>query len=304
VKEDTENPEDFAILFALDELQRRPGAAESRVPSEEGLAFAARLYVETMGLLPYSLDAVAPSASLRGRLLSALAGDETQPLMKASRAPAVAAPLPSGPVAVAPVARAARTATAPQVPSRSRRWPLALAATLAVAALGVAGWLFVQVEEQRATIVRLESTLRQEQARATTAQAAAELNAQSGAAASLALVTSPAVEVCALRPSQSGAAQPAARGALFVAADHQHWYLAVHGLRPAPAGQRYQVWFVVGTMAFSAGTFEARAGERVALSSETMPAGTEAVRITLEPEAGSSAPSGPEVLFGDEMFRT
>lgn len=301
--DETEDPETLAIQFALEELRGRTGDIDGRVPADEGMATAARLYVETLGLLPYALPPVAASAGLRGRLLAALSGDETQPSQKLrTRAP-------SGTVPLIPAAASGELRRAPAtVPERrpARKWPLALAAMLALAALGLSGWFFAQLQEERAANARLQAQLRQasERASAGASEASSELAELGEHAANLALVTSPAVEVCALRPSGSPPPQPGARGALYVAADHQHWYLAVHGLKPAPPGRRYQLWFQAGSLAYSAGTFDARPGERVVLSSETMPVGTVAVRITLEPSSGSSQPSGPEVLFGDQMYRT
>lgn len=301
--DETEDPETLAIQFALDELRGRTVDIDGRVPADEGMATAARLYVETLGLLPYALAPVAPSAGLRGRLLATLSGDETQPSQK------LRTPPPSGAVPVIPVAASGEVRRAPATAAArrpARKWPLALAATVALAALGLAGWFFAQLQEERAASARLQAQLRQAEARASAGAAAAssersELDQQ---AATLALVTSPAVEICALKPSGSPPRQPAARGVLYVAADHQHWYLALHGLQPAPPGYRYQLWFVAGSLAYSGGSFEARLGERVVLSSETMPVGTAAVRVTLEPGSGSSQPSGPEVLFGDQMYRT
>jgi anti-sigma-K factor RskA len=89
---------------------------------------------------------------------------------------------------------------------------------------------------------------------------------------------------------------------LFVAADHQHWMFAVEGLAPAPDLQEYQLWFLVGERPVSGGTFRVETGRRVELSSPTMPAGTTAVAITLEPRGGMPRPTGPQVLFGDRLI--
>ena len=67
-------------------------------------------------------------------------------------------------------------------------------------------------------------------------------------------MTSPAVLVSPMRPvvrPGQPPLQPDARGVLFVAADHQHWYMSLQGLQPVPAGQVYKLWFVAD-----------RAGER------------------------------------------
>ena len=51
----------------------------------------------------------------------------------------------------------------------------------------------------------------------------------------------------------------------------------------------------------SGGTFSMKPGEAAHMSSATMPADTTAVSITLERKGGAVLPSGPQVLFGDQM---
>jgi hypothetical protein len=115
-----------------------------------------------------------------------------------------------------------------------------------------------------------------------------------------ALVTAPAVTVMPLRPADP---QNQARGILFVAADHQHWYLALHDLPPAPPGRDYQLWWIAEEGTVSGGAFDLAAGEKKELSSETMPAGTQGVVITLEPARGGSKPTGPEVLRAAGVYQ-
>jgi hypothetical protein len=108
-----------------------------------------------------------------------------------------------------------------------------------------------------------------------------------------ALVTAPEVTIRPLHP----VGEPSrARAMLFVAPDHQHWYMAVHDLPPAAPGRDYQLWWVAGEGMVSGGTFDTRPGEKMELSSETMPADTRDVVITLEAEGGAPAPTGPEIL--------
>src|SRR4030095_2325711 len=109
-------------------------------------------------------------------------------------------------------------------------------------------------------------------------------------------VTSPAVLVSPMRPSGEAPLQPGARGVLFVAADHQHWVLSLEGLQPPEAGKTYKLWFVADQGTVSAGSFTARPGEPVELSSKTMPAGTRESLVTLETDPNAPAPTGPEVL--------
>ncbi len=113
------------------------------------------------------------------------------------------------------------------------------------------------------------------------------------------LVTDPGGSINRLAPASGPGdptAPPDARGLLFVAPDHSHWVLALQNLPPTQAGEGYQLWFMGETAAVSGGTFTARPGEVVKLSAESMPAGTQAILITLEPAAGSPLPSGPKVL--------
>jgi hypothetical protein len=236
-----------------------------------------RLHTETLGVLPYALEPRALSAALKGRILAALAGGQ------GAGAPAPRRPVPP----------ATEMAAAPHVARpRPSRWPLRLAAALATALLGAGLWLFLQNQEQSAAIARLEFETRRLGEALSRAEAARE---------SVALLTSRGVEVCPLRPGAG--APPAASGALFVAADHQHWYLAVQGLLPCPAGRRYQLWFHTAGGTVPAGTFDARPGETVELRSPTMPAGTRAVSITLEAAGGAASPTGPRVLYGEDLMR-
>ncbi len=88
---------------------------------------------------------------------------------------------------------------------------------------------------------------------------------------------------------------------LYVADDHQHWYLRARNL-PAPGeGRAYQLWFLVGNDPVHAGTFELQ-GDEAVMSSPTMPAGTTAALITIEPTGvATERPQGPVVLYGRDM---
>ncbi|MGH9381901.1 MAG: anti-sigma factor, partial [Thermoanaerobaculia bacterium] len=185
-------------------------------------------------------------------------------------------------------------------PRRAVPWLLPLAATLVAALLGVSAWLWTRLDEQSERIARL------------TRQVQELREARSGSAGDarlaaleeyLRIVSTPGVEVCPLRLTAVEAASGQARGILYVAPDHQHWYLALSGLRPAPQGQAYHLWFFVADRPVSAGSFEARPGELVRLGSDTMPEGTHAVGITLEPSEDVEQPSSEPILFGDEVMR-
>lgn len=290
----------LAVLEALETAADADSPAGAAAPGDEGETLA-RLYTEVLGLLPLALAPVVPPPALKQRIL-ALTGDETQELdgsPAAEEAPSAASPgRVAAPVYAMPAAAAATLEPARR--QRASRWPLALAASLALALLGVSAWsawLYGGMRLQGATIDNLTRELQGVQARAESLaeqQAAAEAQLAE-LKANFGLVTSPAVEMNAMRPAEQSP-QPQARGVLYVAADHQHWYLSVHGLEPLGNGRQYQLWFMTDTEAVSGGTFDARPGSPVNLSSEHMPAGTKAVVITMEPGSGAPAPSGPEVL--------
>jgi hypothetical protein len=99
-----------------------------------------------------------------------------------------------------------------------------------------------------------------------------------------------------LRPTGQVQFARNAHGHLYIAEDHQHWYLSVHDLAPSGTGREYALWFLGKRGAVPGGTFTAASGEPLHLSSVHMPASTKAIIITLEPASGAPAPSGPEVL--------
>jgi anti-sigma-K factor RskA len=103
-----------------------------------------------------------------------------------------------------------------------------------------------------------------------------------------------------LRPVEPSGAR-FARGVLYVAADHQHWFLKVVGLPPPAAGRGYQVWFVTAAGPVSAGMLGPATAAGAELGSASMPAGVEAVAITLEPATGMPQPTGAQVLAGSQV---
>jgi hypothetical protein len=194
------------------------------------------------------------------------------------------------------------------VPLASRRRPIgwlgALAAALILALAGLSAWLYVQQVGQRETMARLRREAMEAKQRETVARQQAERfkNDYSQLRTTMTLVTAPAALVNPLRPV--GRLQPDARGALFVAADHQHWHLSIEGLKPSLRGKVYQLWFVPEQgPPVNGGTFLAKPDERVEMTSEAMPAGTRSAMITLEEAGGARLPTGPEVLRGAGMIQ-
>lgn len=291
--------EDRTILAAIEALER--GSDASAAPRlDEAEETLARLYTEVLGLLPYDLEPVEPSAEARKRLMASIHGDETQPAASAL----AAVPPRSAAEARPPRPAPAAPALAPARRRAPRRWPLAVAATLCFLLLGLSAWLYLQLDRQRQTIARLQNELIAERNRAeeAVAQARSGQTTEQDVRANLALVTSRAVQVNPMRPAGATPLQPGARGVLFVAADHQHWYLSLEGLQPAEPGKAYKLWFVAEEGTVSAGSFTARPGAPVELSSETMPAGTTGALVTLESDPAADAPAGPEILRAEGAF--
>jgi len=77
-------------------------------------------------------------------------------------------------------------------------------------------------------------------------------------------------------------------------------YLLATGLQPLPPGKAYELWVIAGQKPLPAGVFKADERGRAVV---TLPWLDETVRVqtfavTLEPEAGTPAPTGPMVLAG------
>lgn len=241
-----------------------------------------RSYLEIVGLLPYELDAVEPSSATKEKLMASLR--EEGESWHAKRQEEV--------VLLSSI----------QGTGGWKSWALPLAAGLVLALVGVSGWQRAHMKRQQDEMAQLAGHLR-------------EVNLQSGelaryqqelleAQAKLSVLAASGVEVCSLHPMEERLAAAPPTATLFVAPDHQHWYLRIDGLEPSPEDRAYQLWFITAEGAqVSAGTFDPRPGARTELTATTMPGGTVAVSVTVEPLGGSSEPSGPPLLFGDEVMR-
>jgi hypothetical protein len=327
------HPEDRTILAAVEALEggsEAPGAPPRADLDDTTEETRARLYTEVLGLIPYELEPLQPSPGAWARVMALVQGDETQdvrepapptepePIRLTSMpgTPPVSVPDPESIRNVAPPDPPIRPAipevrprptlyTPPPRRARSSRWPLALAASLALIFAGLSSFLYVQLVQQRDTIDALGQQLDRESDRAASAvqQARQAQTDDLGLKEKFALVTSPAVEASPMRPAGSSPLQPAARGVLFVASDHQHWYLCLHGVAPAPEGRTYKLWFVADGVPVSGGTFTAQPGAPVELSSKQMPAGTKGVVVTMEADPETPKPAGPEVLRAAGVYQ-
>ncbi|MFY9822474.1 MAG: anti-sigma factor [Thermoanaerobaculia bacterium] len=311
------HPEDLTILAAVEALERGSEASPGAPRAGEAGETLARLYNEVLGLIPYELEPVEPSAGAKARLMAAvqLAGRAEPEAIQEARDPdpptlaepirltsvPPAQPARPGNLPVAQEARIYRPTSLTPPPRRAlrpARWPLALAASLALLFAASSAMLYLQAGQQRETIDALGQQLDLERGRAASAAKDALSMREK-----FALITSPAVEASPMRPPAANPLQPAARGVLFVASDHQHWYLCLHDVAPAPAGKMYKLWFMADRGPVSGGVFTARPGEPLELSSKEMPAGTKAVKITLEADPEAPQPAGPEVLLAAGVYQ-
>jgi hypothetical protein len=313
--------EDLTILATLEALETGadgPGGGAHPSETSETSEMMARLYREVLGLVSYELEPVVPSPEIKTLLMARIVsgvdaadtaeeaaadGDDTQPAPLAAPEPTPVMPVqttPPIPIRHSQEMRPIRPPMAGAAAARRppRRWPLALAASLAFLLLGVSGYLYSRSLQDQATIARLDRDLARERSQAAQASAqASRLESYSlNLREKMALVTSPTVAVSALRPMGRPPLQPAARGLLFVAADHQHWYLSLRGLQPVEGGRLYKLWFMADQGPVDAGSFTVLPGAPIEMSSKEMPAGTRTAVITLETDPGSRTPSGPEVL--------
>jgi hypothetical protein len=235
-----------------------------------------RLNFEIGGLLPLALDPVEPSPAVAREISRQVA--EVQ-------SPATGSSAGGPPVASFPAR--------PAMPS----WLLPLAAVLTLLAIGLAASLFGIVRDQRLELAALEAQV--EELTRDSAELAVLEEGLAHARQNLQLVSSEGVEICPLRPIE-GAAPEGPYGLLFIAADHQHWYVRVTGLKTDPE-RYYRLWFEAADGSLvPAGNL---LGQELELSSPTMPEGTRAVHVSVETQPEPPAPSGEFVLFGNDMIR-
>lgn len=259
-----------------------PASGGGEAAKDEASEYLLRTYLEVVGLLPYELEPVQPSPATKNRLLAHLTTEDDSPHTKQA-----------GQVALTSPTRDA---------GGWRSWALPLAAGLAVALVGVSGWQRINMDRQREEIAKLSGHLRQ--VNLESAELAQYRQQLAEAQAKLAVLASSGVEVCSLHPVDEQIAAPLPTATLFVAPDHQHWYLRIDGLEPSPEDHAYQLWFITDEGAqVSGGTFDPQPGTRLELTAETMPGGTVAVSVTMEPVGGSAEPSSPPLLYGDEVMR-
>jgi len=266
----------LAALGALDGEER--AAFEAALAASPALQRELAAYEELIGRIGAEALPVPPSSVVRERLLRA-----TRPAPSASAAPRPA-PAP-------------RHAPAPSVPApRSWLLPALGAAALLLLSVGLG------VVQSRRLTAELQAALADaREAREALQRAQAEASALSEALAREVafrdLVSLPETRVASLAGL---AAAPQARARIVWHAGRSEGVLVATGLAPAPAGKAYELWIIAKAAPVPAGVFHVDAQGRAVFR---LPAGLQyadvkTFAITIEPEAGTQAPSGPMVLAG------
>lgn len=258
-----------------------------------------REYRELLGLLALAAPPVTASTDLKERLMTELLGEETQEVEHLVKKVQEYSQEKDLETKVFPIMN-----PEPSSPSSGRWLKWAAAAMLfGIVALGsVSTFLYRQVETMNQRLASLALEM-EEAASSRELNLATTRSLLADTKQNLTLVTSSSTEICPLR-APGGSVVPTARGILYVAPDHQHWYLRVQGLKQSE-GQQYRLWFLVGEglSPVDGGSLDLQAGREATIGSATMPEDTKAVKITLEDRNSYGDPDSPTVVYGDDMLR-
>jgi len=209
------------------------------------------------------------------------------------------APVPPAPELRATILQAtAPQATAPSRAASTSAWTWLATAAAVVCAIGLLVTLFQRDEARRAASAA--------QARAETAEAQARQFLADLEATRALLAREQEVRGLLGRPdtrlvSLGGLpAAPKAHAHVLFRAEMRECFLLATGLDRPPAGKAYEVWVIAQGPPMPAGVFQPDAQGRVLFRLPEMPAmaGVKTFAITIEPEGGVPAPTGPMVLAG------
>lgn len=218
-----------------------------------------------------SVPQVEPPAALRARVLAAAVAT---PRDLPHIAPATLPREPSAPV---------------KTPSR---WPWLLAAASTLVAVGTSlGWRSASEE-----VARLQSTIAELRATATTLLAVrADFDRERAARERAAnILNAPDVAGTSLA---GVAPATTARARVYVSAS-RGLFFAAENLPPLPTGRTYQLWTIVAGQPVSHGIFGPEASGRADLLAQAPPGPVDAIAVTIEPAGGVPAPTGDKVLLG------
>jgi len=156
-------------------------------------------------------------------------------------------------------------------------WALATAAAVVAGAAFTGAFVAIRYEARLGQMAREVSAAREQLRRE---------------AAALELLRDPATRVVALR---GAGPQPEAAGRV-IWHDRAGGELFVANLSPAPRGKAYELWTIAGGRPRPAALFEVDASGKGSARIEPTGGGVDVFAVTLEPERGVPAPTGPIVL--------
>jgi hypothetical protein len=179
---------------------------------------------------------------------------------------------------------------APRRPGRASwvPWAAATAAAAAIAAMITGGLVASRYEARLGQMARDTAAVR-ERLQRSEAALRDQVAVYRGA---VELLRDPATRVVVLH----GVGPSPEASARMIWHDKAGGHLFVTNLPPAPAGKAYELWTFGGPTPEPAGTFQVDAAGRATHHVEPPGAPPAKFAVTLEPEAGVAAPTGPIVL--------
>ena len=259
---DHEDYKAMLAVHALSSLDREDARAlEDHLAACPDCRAELDVWQATAGALACTVQPLEPSAELRDRILESVRAEAGQ---------------------VIPISRAPARAQRPQV------WPGGFQAIAAsVIFLGLIAGLVVlwrQNREAKAEIARLSAQITDTRRKLDQEHEALELFAQ------------PGTRMAELAGTKVA---PAAHAMLAVDNKSGRAVLMAHGLPQAPTGMAYQLWFIAGPRPLPGKVFQTDSSGNAMLNDQlpTDALKASAFAVTLEPQAGVPAPTGPMYLL-------
>ena len=161
--------------------------------------------------------------------------------------------------------------------ARERRWPLAVAAVLALSAAGAASWAYRTIDALTTERDQLASRVEAYQDTVST------------------FIHGSATQLIQIPVSTGGRV-----GAVTIFADgaRHRWLVRCDGLAPNAHDQAYQLWFITETGMLTAAVMPMDQDRPMVMALEMPQAGGRVMgaAMSIEPRAGSTTPSGPMVF--------
>lgn len=280
-----EDVRDALPLFVIDADDRETHAAlVQHLAGCEDCRRVLQEYQQAADALAQSVPQIKPRPELRARTLAAIVGG---PAAKAPAPIAGRAPARSQPVS-APAPVETRTA------ARGGWAPWLAAAAALVATVTTVGLVIT-----RAELAEMRTTLAVWQARVADAERSARASQVTLATYRRQLDVMTADDLLLVSLSGLPPAD-AAQAKAFVSRSQNTIIFTARELPALPAGRVFQLWAVAGGKAISAGTFVPDARGRSQLVAEVpgLTGRPDAIAVTVEPEGGVPAPTGPKYLLG------